>query len=182
MLSERRRSVCLDVINEVLQFNVSQFFTISAGALVEHLTDYSRHVARPIDLLQIKRKLIEHKYSKYSEFSEDMELVWENAITYNGGESIAGLCAIYLRSKFRERTRFMTDDEAADWLSRLNFVSAACARLHNGIREAIANTPAPEPESEAEPEEKKVAARPRRPASKSSAKVPGGDCEVRWFG
>jgi hypothetical protein len=174
MFSERRHLICLDVVNELLEFNVSECFTISAEALVEHLAGYSRQVARPIDLLQIRRKLIERSYSKYSEFSEEVELVWENAISYNGASSAAGLCALFLRSKFRERTRFMTDDEAADWVSGLKFFSAVCARLHNGIREAIANGPAPDPEPEAEPEEKRVVTRARRPASKSSGKAPRG--------
>jgi hypothetical protein len=118
--------------------------------------------------------LIDQRYSKYSEFREEVELVWENAINYNGPSSTVGLCAIYLRSKFRERTRFMTDDEAADWVSRLQFFSTVCARLHNGIREAIAKARAPEPEPEVEPEERRTVTRARRPASKSTGKVPRG--------
>jgi hypothetical protein len=175
MLCERRRQDCLTVIDELLHFEVSQCFTISADALVDHLADYSTVIPTPIDLLQIKQKLIQRKYSRYSEFRDDIELVWQNAITYNGADSIVGLSAKYLRSKFREQTRFMTDDEAADWVSRTNCLLAWSASVLEGIREAIENTPTAEPEPEAEPEqERRPSARGRRPASKSSGKAPRG--------
>jgi hypothetical protein len=175
MLSERRRQDCLTVINELLQFEVSQCFTISADALVDHLADYSMVIPTPIDLLQIKQKLIQRKYSTYSEFRQDVELVWQNAISYNGADSMVGLSAEYLRSKFREQTRFMTDDEAADWISRTGCLLAWNASLLEGIREAIESAPTPECEPEAEPEqERRPGARGRRPALKSSRKAPRG--------
>ena len=81
---------------------------------------YFQVVKNPMDLGTIREKLEGNSYDSVADFKADIELVWENAISFNGRNSYIGLLAKQLQTSFREKSQFFSDDEKEDWLLELN--------------------------------------------------------------
>jgi len=47
------------------------------------LVDYPIIIKNPMDLSTVKTKLTKDKYSTLKQFSYDIQLIWDNCITYN---------------------------------------------------------------------------------------------------
>ena len=48
-----------------------------------NILDYPKIITHPMDLGTVKKNLLEHKYSNFKEFMEDINLIWINCRTYN---------------------------------------------------------------------------------------------------
>ena len=48
-----------------------------------NILDYPKIITHPMDLGTVKKNLLEHKYSNFKEFMEDINLIWNNCRTYN---------------------------------------------------------------------------------------------------
>ena len=53
----------------------------------------------------IKKKIKDNSYNNISEWKQDVDLVFDNAISYNTEQSVIGGVAIYLRKKFNKMYR-----------------------------------------------------------------------------
>ena len=52
-------------------------------AVASNLADYNTIIATPMDFLMIQKKLDQHKYHSFEEFSNDVRLVFSNCLQYN---------------------------------------------------------------------------------------------------
>jgi hypothetical protein len=52
----------------------------------EAMHDNIQSVTRPIDLATVLANLEQNAYGQIQEWAEDMNLIWENAINYNGAD------------------------------------------------------------------------------------------------
>ena len=48
-----------------------------------NILDYPKIITHPMDLGTVKKNLLEHKYSNFKEFLDDINLIWNNCRTYN---------------------------------------------------------------------------------------------------
>lgn len=65
-----------------------------------NLFDYPKIVKYPMDFSTIKRKLTLNAYENELEFQEDMNLVFDNCILYNGTELDIGKIALQMKMEF----------------------------------------------------------------------------------
>jgi len=95
---------------------------------------YFEIIAHPIDLGTISENIQNQKYIRFSQISDDVELVWKNAETYNEPGSIICVCANEGRKIFkkicRENTIFMMNS----WCSE-------SSRLRQSINSLISKPP-----------------------------------------
>eukprot|EP00644_Phytophthora_capsici_P000089 jgi/Phyca11/99582/e_gw1.4.1232.1 len=83
--------------------NNSGPFNAPVDTTLKGLEDYSQIIKNPMDLRTIKTKIESGKYEGsggYEKFAEDIRLVWDNAVLYNGEESEVGRAALALSDVF----------------------------------------------------------------------------------
>jgi len=78
--------------------------------------DYLDVIKHPMDLEQVKDKLVEHKYSIAKSFVRDVKLVFENALAYNSKEDAVHKEARKLQKKF-EKTWKDVEAQLEEWQS-----------------------------------------------------------------
>lgn len=66
----------------------------------EQAANYSKVIKNPIDLSTIRKKILSSRYTSKDEFKSDVDLMWDNCITYNGQDSEIGLLAARIRMDF----------------------------------------------------------------------------------
>lgn len=67
--------------------------------------DYYSIIKKPMDLSTIMKKLKENNYVCISDWSNDMNLIFDNAIKYNTDKTLIGNIAIYLKRKLEKKIK-----------------------------------------------------------------------------
>lgn len=75
----------------------AHFFYEPVDYLRQNLLDYPKIVKYPMDFGTIKRKLAYNGYENEEEFKNDMNLVFDNCILYNGMQSPFGKIAMEMK-------------------------------------------------------------------------------------
>ena len=92
--------LCLKITSEIFDDPVSEIFRIPA--FQSQNDPYLDVIKNPMDLGTIKKKIKDSSYRSFGDWKEDVELVFNNAIEYNGEMSIIGGMAVYLRKEFNK--------------------------------------------------------------------------------
>lgn len=68
-----------------------------------NIPDYYKIIKHPMDFSTVGRKIFDQQYTDMDSFKVDIDLIWQNCITYNGCNSILGRRALRLKSLFDEK-------------------------------------------------------------------------------
>jgi hypothetical protein len=101
MLEAQRQ--CLNVVKKLMKSKDGWLFEVPVDWKLLQIPDYPDVVTNPMDLGTAKAKLEASKYSSVADFVADIELIWQNAIDYNGEESEMGEVALNMRADFQEK-------------------------------------------------------------------------------
>ncbi|OWZ23450.1 hypothetical protein PHMEG_0001675 [Phytophthora megakarya] len=95
-----------EIVRQTLYMqNNSTPFNAPVDTSVKGLEDYPQVIKNPMDLGTIKKKIDSGGYEGpdgYVMFAEDIRLVWDNAVLYNGEESEIGRAALALSDVFEQ--------------------------------------------------------------------------------
>eukprot|EP00462_Mataza_sp_D1_P022360 CAMPEP_0175141842 /NCGR_PEP_ID=MMETSP0087-20121206/12379_1 /TAXON_ID=136419 /ORGANISM="Unknown Unknown, Strain D1" /LENGTH=206 /DNA_ID=CAMNT_0016425401 /DNA_START=58 /DNA_END=678 /DNA_ORIENTATION=- len=75
------------------------------------LYDYPKVIKHPMDLGTVKQKLDEGSYSNVEQFTKDVDLVWDNAMTYNRSDSDIYACAEKHKKMFHKKMESLLKGE-----------------------------------------------------------------------
>lgn len=85
----------------------------------EIAAEYHAKVPTPMDLKTVKSKLLEAKYASLNEWAKDMNLIFDNAINFNGDDSVIGGVARYLKEKLQRNVERFELCNARNFEARL---------------------------------------------------------------
>lgn len=95
-----------EIVRQTLYMqNNSTPFNTPVDTSLKGLEDYANIIKNPMDLGTIKKKVDSGGYEGpggYKNFAEDIRLVWDNAVLYNGEESEVGRAALALSDVFEQ--------------------------------------------------------------------------------
>lgn len=117
-LSPKRKQQCLEVIHNLLNKKISTFFANPVDPILDGCPDYINIIKKPMDLGTVERNLRNDSYQDFSSFRDDVELIWSNAITFNGKDALLSLLAEQLRKWFRQMIKGFSNDEKTDWVTK----------------------------------------------------------------
>ena len=81
----------------------------------DNLPKYSRVVRTPMDLFTVKKKLESNEYKSIDDFVDDINLIWENAIKFNGKKALISQCAQELAKKCDAWFEIIPSNELEQW-------------------------------------------------------------------
>ncbi|OHT05780.1 Bromodomain containing protein [Tritrichomonas foetus] len=120
---------CLKIMDELMTNRIAELFVDPIDPELDNCPDYYEVIKTPMDLTKVRENLESDKYDTVQQWKSDMELIWSNAILYNGNEALIGIIATELSYLFAQYTQGFTDTPFDDWLTQLGllcdeFVSA----------------------------------------------------------
>ena len=95
----------LSITNEFLKDPISVYFTQPISQDDDFAAEYFAQIKHPMDLKTLKRNIIENKYNSITEWARDFNLIFDNAITFNGEGNLISGAAHYLQKKFSKKYR-----------------------------------------------------------------------------
>ena len=100
-LSPSLLKVCTQITDEIYNLPISIDFREPVN--INLYPDYKTIIKKPMDLGTVKKKLKNQEYKYFSEWKNDMLLIFENSITYNHRETLFRQLAEYLMDKLQKR-------------------------------------------------------------------------------
>lgn len=86
------------ILGQCLKHRNGYLFQEPVNPILLGIPDYFNIVKRPMDFGTIKIKLQNNAYETYNNFVEDLFLVLDNSILYNGVEHFVGRAALDLKA------------------------------------------------------------------------------------
>lgn len=77
------------------------------------IIDYPEKIKQPMDLGTLRRNMLAGQYATYRDLCRDMELIWSNAIGYNGQAHPVSKAAAIMRHKAHKLTLALADQAVA---------------------------------------------------------------------
>jgi hypothetical protein len=81
--------------------------------------EYLKVIPRPMDLLTVRNDLQNNVYRSASEFQSAVDLIWTNAIDFNGSSSCFAALALEGQTKFRKSFAKVCKTREEEWLRKL---------------------------------------------------------------
>lgn len=94
---------CLQLTDEMISWPLCLPFVNMVDPELDGAPDYFDVIKNPMALSIVKKKLEENKYKKISAWKDDVNLIWDNAIKYNGDETLFALMALEAKLWFNKK-------------------------------------------------------------------------------
>jgi hypothetical protein len=108
---------CLDIIDTIFNHPISAVFHEPVDPIADEVPDYLDIIQHPSDLTTVRTKLLNDRYRSLQDFRRDMNLIWENAVQYNGRQSLPGFIADRLSRLFQKRMNLLEEPSADQWVN-----------------------------------------------------------------
>jgi hypothetical protein len=106
--------------------------------VLDQCPDYFSVVKHPMDLSTIQRKLDGDEYQTMQEWRQDVELVWANALAYNGPDSDLGILAREMQSVFQHHIQLFAGSPVEEWYTNLSLL---CQEFSSEVQAMSQATP-----------------------------------------
>ncbi|KAH0790021.1 Bromodomain containing protein [Histomonas meleagridis] len=123
---------CLAITKEIKNNPLSYWFREPFRAEKHTMDEYFSIIHNPMDLTTIQDKLENNMYANFEAWASDMDLIFENAITYNTPESLVGGIGEYLRRVVNKKVEEIRMHNSRNYENRLfELIKAANKILEN---------------------------------------------------
>ena len=121
---------CYRITCELMEHPCASIF--SKPVSKEENPDYFQKITEPMDLGEIRKKLENKEYETYEDWKYDINLVWSNAIEYNGTKSAIGIMVSVIKDEFNKLIRKKIPKNDGEWILS---ISNLTSKLNNFKKE-----------------------------------------------
>lgn len=132
-LTEYQKQRCIKVMDLIQSRQISRMFMQPVNPLTDSCPDYFTKIKKPMDLSTSRKKLESGQYENVEQWKEDIELIWNNALTYNGTKALISILARELQTLFRDLTCNISSDLNSDWNSQFEKLRAEFNQIVKSI-------------------------------------------------
>jgi len=138
-MNQVTKQKCIEIIDELLKHPISEVFSEPVDPKIDGVPDYFDIISHPSDFSTVKNKLIEGAYKTVDEFKFDVNLIWENAITYNTKQSLPAYIADELSRLFQKRLRYLETPQLEQWTNDFLKARSTVCRLFRNPPSGLVN-------------------------------------------
>ena len=91
------------ILEKLMSMKVCAPFIEMVDPVRDNAPDYLTYVKEPMSLNEVKKRLKSGQYSTVEEFRRDVDLIWENAKTYNGDDTLLFYMAMEAKRRFAKK-------------------------------------------------------------------------------
>jgi hypothetical protein len=132
-LSEYDKEWCTKIHAELIKWPITSPFRVAVDPVRDNAPTYFEVVTNPMDLAKMKRKLTDGSYRTVPEFVSDFQLICDNAIKFNGENSMLAYIAIDLKDWMDQQYRTKPNSSEDEWHHKLSDV---VDRLREHVQQA----------------------------------------------
>lgn len=119
------------VTQELLDSPLSYAFANPIDPNEEWAPSYFQVIKHPMDISTVLKKLNDGMYATAKDWYDDITLIWNNAVTFNGKQSFLYPIVTFLRNKCERKYERMPNTETERNVSKLNRAQKQLTQLLN---------------------------------------------------
>lgn len=118
MLSDYDKQWCSKLLADLGKMPISSPFRNPVNSL--DIPDYLTIIKRPMDFSTMKKKLQNGEYSSVRSFVDDIQLICDNAKTFNGEQSLLGIIGNDIMDEVNKQYSEKPSNSEEEWYKSLN--------------------------------------------------------------
>ena len=118
-LSKFQQTKCLQIIDKLISWPICSPFVDLVDPERDGAPDYLEIIKNPMALREVQRKLNEGAYSNLDAFKADVNLIWENAKTYNGDDTLFTHMAMEAKLWFSKKMNDFPSTQEEEWTRKI---------------------------------------------------------------
>jgi hypothetical protein len=134
-LTKFQQSKCLEITEKLINFPICAPFVEMVDPDRDGAPDYFDVISEPMALAEIKRKLANNEYESVQAWEHDVNLIWANAKTYNGEDTLFTHMAMEASLWFNHKMKRFPSTQEEDWTGKIQ-------RTAKKLHDVLAHPPA----------------------------------------
>lgn len=118
-MNEYEKLKCIELTSKMYDMDLCFPFREEVDPKLDGCPDYFKVISNPTYLSLVLKKLHDGAYGAVSEWRRDIDLMWANAIAYNGKDSELGIVAEEMKIWFSKKVAKMPKSKEEEWFQRL---------------------------------------------------------------
>ena len=138
-MNKDMKQKCLKIVSSFIKDPLFELFVNRVKE--SEIPEYYDIIKEPMWLKEIQGKLQNQKYSKFSEFVYDMNLIWKNAVLFNGEESEVAQLALFMEYRFNLKLKNLAMSSQEKYLSTLTRLAEKINRYSQYLQNELDHVP-----------------------------------------
>ena len=118
-LSDYDKEWCMKIHAELFKWPLTSPFRVPVDPVRDHAANYFDIVTHPMDLTTMRKKLTDGQYKTAKEFVDDFHLICDNAIKFNGQNSMYAYIAYDLKVWIDDMFKNKASSAEDEWRRKL---------------------------------------------------------------
>lgn len=118
-LSKFQQTKCLEITEKLINWPICSPFIEMVDPERDGAPDYFDYVKEPMALAEVKKKLTSNQYDSVQAWQRDIGLIWENAKTYNGDDTLFTHMAMEAALWFEQKMKRFPSTQEEDWTGKI---------------------------------------------------------------
>jgi hypothetical protein len=118
-LTKFQQTKCLEITEKLINWPICTPFVEMVDPVRDGAPDYFEYIKKPMALSEVKRKLTANEYDTVQSWERDVNLIWQNARTYNGEDTLFTHMAMEASLWFTQRMKRFPATQEEDWTGKI---------------------------------------------------------------
>lgn len=118
-LSKFQQAKCQAIIDKLIAWPICSPFIEMVDPERDGAPDYLDFIKEPMSLAEVKRKLHHDEYESVKDWERDVLLIWSNARTYNGEDTLFTYMAMEADMWFRSKMKRFPSTNEEEWTGKI---------------------------------------------------------------
>jgi hypothetical protein len=118
-LTKFQQTKCLEITDKLINWPICSPFVEMVDPDRDGAPDYFEYIKEPMALNEVKRKLTANEYDSVQTWERDVNLIWKNAKTYNGDDTLFTHMAMEASLWFNQKMKRFPSTQEEDWTGKI---------------------------------------------------------------
>lgn len=114
-----QQTKCLEITDKLINWPICSPFVEMVDPERDGAPDYFEYIKEPMALNEVKRKLTANEYDSVQSWERDVNLIWKNAKTYNGDDTLFTHMAMEAALWFGQKMKRFPSTQEEDWTGKI---------------------------------------------------------------
>lgn len=118
-LTKFQQTKCLQIVEKLIAWPICSPFIEMVDPERDGAPDYLDYIKEPMALTEVRRKLVANAYESIKDWERDVNLIWENAKTYNGEDTLFTHMAMEAALWFTDKMKKFPSTQEEEWTGKI---------------------------------------------------------------
>ncbi|OHT12020.1 Bromodomain containing protein [Tritrichomonas foetus] len=122
-MNDFQKTKCLKIVEKLIKNPICSPFVNMVDPVRDGAPDYFDFISEPMALKEVERNLKNNEYKDIEAFKRHIDLIWKNAITYNGEDTLFAHMAKEASLWFNKKMENFPENGLQEWFHKVQKIT-----------------------------------------------------------